>query len=195
MIYPKDHRVKTTQDGDTLTITYRLGKKIYAIGALLLFSFPFLPLLSVGSVTRSGEVQTLQSMVGTGLFFALFFWPFGYLILVFALNFVTVRAAKSKLEIVNGPLPFCRTREYEAEEIIQFFVCDVRTNSNHIDSVKLVDTEHIVRPVTDNHPSKFAALDICHSLQQFYGLEKREIYGITTHQKPPGIDNTKVERM
>lgn len=184
MIYPKDHRVKTSQDGDTLTITYRLGKRIYALGSLLIFSFPFLPLLSVGSVTRSGEVQTLQSMVGTGLFIALFFWPLCYLSLVFAKNFVTVKATKSKLEIVNGPLPFCRTREYDAEKIIQFFVCDVRSNRTLIDSVKLVDTEHIVRPVTDQHPSKFAALDICHSLQQFYGLEKREIYGLTTHQKP-----------
>lgn len=184
MIYPKDHRVKTTQDGDTLTITYRLGKKIYAIGSLLIFSFPFLPLLSVGSVTRYGEVQTLQSMIGIGSIFALFCWPFSYLILVFALNFVTVRATKSKLEIVNGPLPFSRHRVYDGGEFIQFFVCDVRANSTIVDSVKLVDIDHIVRPVTDQHPSKFAALDICHSLQQFYGLEKREIYGITTHQKP-----------
>lgn len=184
MIYPKDHRIKITQDDDTLTIRYQWTNRVLAVIAPFLFILPLSPLISLIMGTSSGEPQNLIPLFGITSVSAIFFWPLSYCALALGANSTTITATKERLNVKSGPNFWHRVREYDAIDIIQFFENGVGFSHDHGDSVKLLDAMHIVRPVADNLPGHIAALDIKRTLQAFFGLEDKEIYGVTTHRNP-----------
>lgn len=90
----------------------------------------------------------------------------------------------------GGPLPPNRSQELAAPDVVQFFAMQVSSARNSgsysFNCVYALDRDHQVWLVAKNLPSGFAASQICHELEDFYGIEDMEVYGVTTDPSHPG---------
>ncbi len=191
MLYPKDPQLTVQQSPDAVQFNWRptstaIGVFLICVGILLTVagvlagSAP----LSTGEPRSKGEVIGLISLMGG---FGLFVSYYG---LAGTLGRTQLRADQSTISRWTGPLPWSRRVTYPAQGVKQFFAqgrtYNSTTGSSSYGSVYLIDAQDHAHLVATGLPSSFAANQVCHVLEDFYGIEDMPVYGVTTDPTHPG---------
>jgi hypothetical protein len=122
------------------------------------------------------------------LIIACFFTPIAYMGFCYRFNTNTVIAKKDMINFAIKPLPYSRSKMFNANIIQQFYVGkDMSGKSISYGVLNCVDNDGTVHDIAAIFPSSNAAFQVCHELMDFYGLEEKEIYGHTNLPHHPGI--------
>ncbi|HLK14636.1 MAG TPA: hypothetical protein VKT78_07500 [Fimbriimonadaceae bacterium] len=189
MLYPKDKSVTVARSADRLIITYRWRMQgawaLLVLGLFMGLVAPLLLLLLVPQPAYEGR----SGGQAAGLFmFEFIAIPVVYGGLAFVLNRTIVVADREQIRATSGPIPAALSRHFDTKGVTQFFVRRPGSSQGQssIGSVYMLDAEHVAHHLLVNLPSTFAASQVVHELQDFYGLEDLEIYGVTTDPEHPG---------
>lgn len=187
MLYPRDPKVHVERHEKTLKIEWKWGGNGGYVGlALGILTLPLFwwaaiqPNVNVDSKTLS---QILAMFIPMTLFFSV---PIILSALTAILNKTTIHADHDRFIVRVGPLPWMRPKLVSGKEIQQFFIGSTGSGQSTYGSLYLIDGQsHYVR-LTSMFPSGFAAHQICHELQDWYGLEDLPVYGHTDLPHQPG---------
>ncbi len=138
---------------------------------------------------KDGGPRTLAAQVMLVTMAWLFGSPFIYLGLASMLNKTTINADRDGIACVSGPLLWHRTVKLKAAGILQFFVpvrISASSSSSAANVLFVMDAGHVVHKISGTLPNQFAAHHVRHELQDFYGLEDMDVYGVTTSAEHPG---------
>ncbi len=190
MLYPKDPKVRVERHEKTLKIEWNWGSKggyIYPIfGIVLWVIFGYTATLpgSYGDPRDQGNIVSLIVM-GFLVFFASTI--FG---LTMVFNKTLIHADHERFIVKVHPFPWFRPKVVRAKGIQQFFVGGQSAAQNESNrTIYLLDeSSHFVR-VTSMAPSSFSVHQVCHELQDFYGLEDLPVYGQNTQPHQPAPRN------
>ncbi|MEI8281370.1 MAG: hypothetical protein WCG75_03095 [Armatimonadota bacterium] len=188
MLYPKDPKVRVERHDKTLKIEWNWGTKsgyiCVAIAVLLAMVLWF-----VTASTSTPEMGwNIWSQLGFFFFVCLVtVFPLILMGLTSALNKTTIHADHERLIVRTAPIPWNKSRLIASKGIQQFFVGNpVSSQSVPGRTLILIDKDsHFVR-LTSSFPSGFAAHQICHELQDWYGLEDLPVFGQNTLPHQPG---------
>lgn len=189
VLYPKDPTVKVTRETESISFEW---KQEPASAWILLFFGLFFEACGVASLLAPQfppEAQTWGSTYGVFTLTTSVFALLVYGALHIFLNRTRIRASRSSVERTNGPIPLQRSLALHADGIQQFFALGTtssKSSSYSYGSVYAIDRDGLVRLIAKNLPSGFAASQICHELEDFYGIEDMEVYGVTTDPSHPG---------
>ena len=140
--------------------------------------------------TRNGYERSFGETVGFILFMSFFFLPMMYLGLAWILNTTVIRATPDFVTQKTGPIWLRRQVKFSASGLKQFFAVAAASSNNSqtyaANSVYLIDAHDSVWRLAPGLPSSFAANQICHELEDFYGIEDQPVYGVTTDPTHPG---------
>lgn len=186
MLYPKDPSVTVKHQQGTLVIVYKWangsGWAAIFLGAL----YAALPALILASAPHR-KPQSVASVVGPLMFFELIGLAIAYYGAVHLMNRTTIVASPTSVDVTSGPLPASKSKHISGVGLKQFFVLPVNGKRGTIvfNRVYWVSPDDVVQPMLTNL-NPFAAMQVRHELQDFYGLEDLEIYGVTTDPDHPG---------
>jgi hypothetical protein len=188
VLYPKDKKVRVQNTGNELVIRWAIGSRKYLFYTLAL---PFFAAIgwfagSAPSVYREPTLRdAIAAAAGVGsLGFAMAYFAAGY-----ALNICEVRANRQSIRFKCGPIPWFRSKSFEAPGISQFFAKEaVRSASMPLsNAVYFIDGDGTADLLCAHLPSTFAMHQVVHELLDFYGLEDLDVYGETHLPSHPGI--------
>jgi hypothetical protein len=189
MLYPKDPEVSVDRVADTLTLSWSRKR---TEGALLLIMGVALVILAATAISmplKSGEPRAFGDKVGIMVMMSLMGLPVIYVGLVSLLNRTAIRADRQRLVCTSGPVPFQKPFRIEARGLKQFFAISVaspKSGTYRTNTIYVMDADDRAWPITAGLPSLIAAHQICHALDDFYGLEDLPVYGVTTDPSHPG---------
>jgi hypothetical protein len=106
------------------------------------------------------------------------------------LNRTRIVATKTCISRAIRPIPTAKGISRSSSGIKQFFAVNsaVRTSDQGYvsNAIYFIDANDHVWCLAANLPSSFAAHHICHELEDFYGIEDMDVYGVTTDPSHPG---------
>ena len=131
-------------------------------------------------VSRSAD-NILQLRVMTGIF------VFGFVVYGLFQIFNKTKILADKIDVTchSTLLPFLFSKSVPADGILQVFVRPPKTKSFFGHLYAMDKNSHCTR-LTSGMPSEIAAHQICHELQDFYGLEDLPVFGQNTLPHQPG---------
>lgn len=183
MLYPKDPKVQVERHDKTLKIEWRNG---HIAGLLLtLFGIVMCILAWFGSLVPNPSDELHPVIHVWGLFFGMsaFLGVFPILAgIVFAFNRTIVHADHERLTARIVPFSFRKPLILRGTELSQFFIAPCNASL----ALYVMDAEHFQRILASNFPSSFAAYQVCHELQDWFGLEDLPVFGHTDLPHQPG---------
>jgi hypothetical protein len=190
VLYPKDPSVAIERQAGLIRLSWRRrpseGWAAIVLGILLLgagIAASFSPL-------KSGEPRPAVDQIGLICFFAAVAVPLMYWGVAALLNRTRLEADASGIRRFSGPVWVGRGIKLPAQGVRQFFAVTtpstVRTHTYSPFAVYLLDANDHVWALAVNLPSSFAAHQISHELDDFYGIEDMPVYGVTTDPAHPG---------
>ena len=187
MLYPKDPKVRVERHEKTLKIEWNWGSGggyiflVMGLGLLPLFWWAF------GQPAINEEVRPLGEHLSI-------FIPFAILIpgplilggLTMLFNKTMIQADHERFIVRVRPFRWMKPILISSREIQQFFVGASGSGEATCGSLYLLDGQsHYVR-LSTFFPSRFAAHQICHELQDWYRLEDLPVFGHTDLPHHPG---------
>ncbi len=187
MLYPKDPKVRVERHEKTLKIEWNWGGNGgYVIVVIALALLPLFWWLA-SQPSMSEDVRPLRETIASFLGFSgLICLPMIIAGLTSVLNRTMIHADHERFIVRVGPFPWVRPKIVAAKGIQQFFSSTAASNSGGFTGLYLIDGEsHYIR-LSSIFPSGFAVHQICHELQDWYGLEDLPIFGQNTLPHQPG---------
>jgi len=186
MLYPKDPSINVERSEDA--ITFRWKRPV--IEAKLALSIPviFMAMAVLVAFLPSDSSDPTPAWQILLAFF-LFTSPLTYIGIALLVNTSELTADKSNVTFTSGPMPQFRSKQVSSVGAKQFFALKAETASTghyRANAVYVIDGSDHVHLVVASLPSTFAANQICHELEDFYGIEDMEVYGVTTAPEHPG---------
>jgi hypothetical protein len=190
VLYPKDQSVSIRRDHDRITFSWKRkpaeGIAFLCMAALLLVGFigvSFEPM-------RNGHVRTLTELLPMWGLIGLMAAPLIYTGLAYLLNRTTIVADKDQISRTIQPIPWSLPLVLATSGLKQVFASTrslrKSTSGETTGTLYLLDAEDHAHVLAAQLPSSFAANQIGHELQDFYGLQDLPIYGITIDADHPG---------
>ncbi len=102
------------------------------------------------------------------------------------LNRTKVHCEQERITVQAWPFPWFKTFEVPTKGLKQFFVTQSRSNSRKHWTLYFLDADSNYRELGKYFTSEIAAFQMCHELQDFYGLEDLPVYGQNTLPHQPG---------
>ena len=186
MLFPKDSKVSAIKNVDSIELKwhwYHKDRSVFVLNTLMFLALGTLGLLVPDKPGQSTPPFAnlmfwffLSTMVpGMALFAATWF-----------INESVIRCNSQFFRIHSAPFPWVKAIEIPSERITQFFV----THSGHRNRNKwtlyCLEADSNYRLIGQYFPSEFAAHQICHELQDWYGLEDLPVFGQNTLPHQPG---------
>ena len=183
MLYPKDPKVRVERHEKTLRIEWHNG---HIAGLLIsLFGIAMCVLAWFASIVPNPSDELHPFIHVWGIFFGMSVF-LGLLPVfsgtVFAFNRSIIHADHGRLTARVAPFRIRKTIILRGSDISQFFVAPGAASQ----ALYVMNAEHFKRVLSSNFPSSFAAYQICHELQDWYGLEDLPVYGQTDLPHQPG---------
>ena len=145
---------------------------------------------TAASIAPTVEPRSLGERLFIAVIFSLLALSLLYPGLVLLLNRIQVRADRMHVVRTCGPIWCMKRIDISALGIKQFFAVSVPTvrtsQSSSAGTIYVIDAQEHVRTLATSLPSSFAANQICHELEDFYGIEDLPVYGVTTDPAHPG---------
>ena len=193
MLYPKDSRVSVTKEADSIELKWNWFRKDR--GVLLLNAVMFAGIGVIGLIVPDKPGQV------TPPFAHFMFWFFLTVMVpglvtnssTWFVNKSVVHGTKETIRIHSSPFRRIKPIEFESEGITQFFVTQSRTNNGKNWTLYYLDRDSNYHVLGQFFASEVAAYQICHELQDFYGLEDLPVYGQNTQPHQPGPRNKQYE--
>ena len=187
MLYPKDPKVRVERHEKTLKIEWNWGDS----GGYVWVAFGFLIYLILiplaKTPTMSGEPRSVGELLGFGAGLSLLAIPTILLGLTGAVNKTVIHADHERFTVRVIPLRWFKAKIIAGREIQQFFVnSHVSSSTSVFGSLYLLDGDSHTITLASTFPSRFAAHQICHELQDWYGLEDLPVFGQNTLPHQPG---------
>ena len=187
MLYPKDPKVRVERHEKTLKIEWNWGSR----GGYVWVAFGFIIYLVLipfaQAPTMSGEPRGAPEIFGLATLLSFFAVPMILGGLTGALNKTVIHADHQRFTVRVGPFRWHKAKIVAGQEIQQFFVNSHVTSSSSVyGSLYLLDGQSHTVTLATLFPSRFAAHQICHELQDFYGLEDLPVFGQNTLPHQPG---------
>ncbi|MEI7987280.1 MAG: hypothetical protein WCI55_16780 [Armatimonadota bacterium] len=186
MLYPKDPKVRVVRHDKTLKIEWNWGGG----GHIFLFvGVALLPFFwwTFGLPTINHDVRPLGEHIG--LFFmatCLVSLPIILGALTMMLNKTMIHADHERFLVRVGPLRWKKSKLVPANDIQQFFVSGNSSGQATVSSLYLLDANSHTILIASYFPSGFASHQICHELQDWYGLDDLPVYGHNDLPHQPG---------
>jgi len=131
-----------------------------------------------------GTLRTHQVDMGFAAFLGLCALPLIVGGIAGACNRAIITADKDMLTRTTRPIG--RTVVIDAGGIRQFFIGRNATQTTLAQGLFVLDAQDHVHRLMAAFPSTIASHQICHELQDFYGLEDLPVFGQTDHPDHPG---------
>lgn len=190
MLYPQDPAIRVQRTDHTLIVSWKRnlseGFLLLALGVVLGaagFAAASTPLKS--GAERLGSERAWILAITFLMALPLIYFGTAYLV-----NRVQIRADRSRVARLFGPMACSKRFSVPTDGIQQFFavVSSVDRSSLGMSggSVYLMDAQGQVHPLARGLPSSFAANQVCHELEDFYGIEDKPVFGVTTDPSHPG---------
>jgi len=190
VLYPKDPSVKIERTEDSVTFSWKKKPSDFwaaIVFASMLTAMSFMPVTSRGPYGSEERPGPSLGLIG---FLALFSVPLLYYGLSALLNSTRISADRSRVTRWAGPLWTGRSVAFDVQGIQQFFstgaVLSRNSGTYSLGTIYLIDGEGHVHPLASGLPSSFAANQIAHELEDYYGIEDMPVYGVTTDPAHPG---------
>ena len=187
MLYPKDPKVRVERHEKTLKIEWNwggpYGYTFVVIGMALNILFAYTTTLP-GQNDEARDLSNIVALVVSGSIVIILAACYG---LTIAHNKTIMHADHDRFVVRVSPFPWYKTKLVAAKGIQQFFV-GLPTSpqtSGHKALYLLEEESHYVL-ISSVFPSSFAAHQICHELQDWYGLEDLPVFGQNTLPHQPG---------
>ena len=187
MLYPKDPKVRVERHDKTLKIEWNWGGKGGYVFVALAVILAILIWFAAASTYSSEVGSSIWPQIGFFAFLSLLtVVPMVLMGLTSALNKTTIHADHERLSVRVSPLPWVRPKIVPGKGIQQFFSTTTASSSSAYVGLYVIDKDsHYVR-LAGTFPSGFAVHQICHELQDWYGLEDLPVYGQTDLPHQPG---------
>ena len=187
MLYPRDPKVVTQKSEETLSIEWKWKNEN---GVPMALSSIMLTISAVMVVVLPDKPGQEMSHDGRVFFYVLMILvvPTMYIYCLSCfLNRTKIHADRERLVVKTSPFPWFKRVVIASEGITQFFVVQARRNSRKHWTLYCLGPNSNYFSIGQYFPSEFAAYQICHELQDFYGLEDLPVYGQTNlpHQSGP----------
>ena len=187
MLYPKDPKVRVERHDKTLKIEWNWGGSGgYVFVVLSLILLPLFWWVSA-QPSMSEDVRPLAEQLRSFACFSLLInVPMMLLGLTIVLNKTMIHADHERFIVRVGPFPWIKAKIVSAKGIQQFFSGVDASSSSGYYGLYLIDGDsHYVR-IGSVFPSGFARHQVCHELQDWYGLEDLPVFGHTDLPHQPG---------
>lgn len=106
------------------------------------------------------------------------------------LNKTSIVATRENISMSVSPIPLAKTVVKSSLGVQQFFVRPSKTGK-FSGWLYMMDKKSECSLISYRMSSSFAAFQICHELQDFYGLEDLPVYGQNTQPHQPGPRTSK----
>ena len=186
MLYPKDPELTISKSDSILNIEWNWSRK-QGIGFVVLsiFMATIFWCIAIAPNPKTG-IKPDSGFIPMAIVASIYVIPLLTFGLANLLNRTVMKATRETLSMTVRPIPVFRRKSISGEGLQQFFVRSV-TGKAISRSIFVMDSQsHCIRFVS-RMPSEFATYQICHELQDFYGLEDLAVYGQNTlpHQPSP----------
>jgi len=184
MLYPKDPQLRFFRSDDELRIEWnwnrRQGWNVIVLGVVFysMLVFEASQPIKQGVPRTPENVRDLLVMSSLVFLIAITFGLFQLL------NRNVIIANRSRVAKLSRPLRV-RTVEVNMNGVLQFFVRPAVTRS-FFGHLFVMNSKSECMRLTSSAPSLAATYQICHELQDFYGLEDLPVYGQNTQPNQPG---------
>ena len=185
MLYPKDREIRIDKTTDRMVIEWR-WKRIQGVGFLFLCAFfvAFFWFMATAPNPKT-SVKPDDGYLPLMVLASVYVVPTLAWGLANILNKTSIVASQKTLLMRISPIPWSKSVSVSGHGIQQFFVKSV-TGKSVYRSIYVMDVEGHCFHLAFRMPSEFAAHQICHELQDFYGLEDLPVYGQNTQPHQPG---------
>lgn len=186
MLYPKDSDVRVEWHEDAMKIEWRWKCDDKAPMTLIAMMISVAAIMVVVLPEKPGQ----EMSHGGRLFFDIFMglalpFMYSYVISCF-LNRTKVYCEQEQITVQTWPFPWFKTFEIPAKGIKQFFVTLSKSNSRRHWTLYFLDADSNYRVLGRFFTSEVSAFQVCHELQDFYGLKDLQVYGQNTQPHQPG---------
>lgn len=186
MLYPKDASVSVVKTTDSIELKWNWYCKDRAALLANPILFAAIGLGGLLAPEKPGQV--------TPPFANMMFWFFLLVLvpgmtlftLIWLVNKSVVCGSKHSMRIYSTLFPWLKSIEFSSEGITQFFVTQVRSRNGGLFTLYFLDANSNYRILGEHFASEIAAFQVCHQLQDFYGLEDLPVYGQNTQPHQPG---------
>lgn len=189
MLFPKDDKVRIERTDDALTITWQWGNpKVWplALGPLAL-ALLVAALIAAGEAndSRYGPNYRDPTRVPAEWLFIGFGSALSLAFLGASINRTRLSTDKKRLLRRTFPVAWPQTAVFEVAGAQQFFLSRGASRRVAVELFFMDRNDHAVR-IGGEFPSRFAASQVVHELQDYFMLEDKEIFGITSDPSHPG---------
>jgi hypothetical protein len=188
MLYPKDPKVRVERHEKTLKIEWNWGSKGGFVVAGIAFALALVIWFTTVYMADPETGGSPASRIGFVCFICLLtVIPMILMGLTSALNKTMIHADHERFIIRTLPFPWVKSKIVSAKGIQQFFV-GVPASSQSVSSkmLYLLDADSHYVALTSVFPSVFGSHQVCHELQDWYGLEDMHVFGHTDLPHVPG---------
>ncbi len=194
MLYPKDPKLTIIEGEKTIQIEWPWSRSSGVVGLVLagivLAIGVLLPLFPPD--LADGTTRSLGDRWGIAIVFAVMGLPILYAGLAYLLNRTKIRADHNRIVVTHGPIPCIRPVVRSTVGAKQFFITTrggstQNSATTSIGELHMIDGENHTFKIAGNWTTQFAAHQVRHELQDFYGLEDLPVYGQTTDPAHPGV--------
>jgi hypothetical protein len=156
------------------------------LGFLFLSAFFFLMFWHIATAPnpKTGGIRS-ESTLFLVVFGAIYVVPTLIIGLSNLLNQTSIVATRESLFMRTSPIPLKKVVSVSGQRLQQFFVRSMPGKAAYR-SVYVMDGDSHCLRLASRMPSEFAAHQICHELQDFYGLEDLPVFGQNTLPYQPG---------
>jgi hypothetical protein len=191
MLYPKDPKIAVQKRDRTMSIEWKWknenGISMTLIGIMLTLSAVMvvvMPEKPGQEMSQGGRLwfYVFMSFALSGLYaYCLSCW----------LNRTKIRIDRERMIVRTSPFPWFKPVVIDSSSIQQFFIGKSPLGSRKIQTLFVLREGSDVQAIGHYFPSSFAAYQVCHELQDFYGLDDLPVYGQTSLPHQPGPRETK----
>jgi hypothetical protein len=188
MLYPKDPKVRVERHEKTLRIEWNWGTGsgyvFLVMGVTILFIMVWAAFVAPGNRPDQTFGQSLTIAIVGNMVTSVPIIIYG---LTMTLNRTIIHADHERFLIRVVPLGWVKSKVVGGKKIKQFFVgFPQNPQSSASNALFLLDDNQLYMQLSTIFPSGFAAHQICHELQDWYGLEDMPVFGQNTLPHQPG---------
>lgn len=186
MLYPKDASVSVVKTTDSIELKwnwYRMGRAALLANPIL---FAAIGLGGLLVPEKPGQVTPHFAIMMFWFFLLVLVPGMTLFTLIWFVNKSVVRASKHSMRIHSTLFPWFKPIEFSCEGIIQFFVTQSKSSNEKVFTLYCIDASSNFHFLGEHFASEIAAHQVCHELQDFYGLEDLPVYGQNTQPHQPG---------
>ena len=192
MLYPKDSKLTVRKREESLQIEWSWNRRTGYLALLAAIVFSILIFVISNEPTKPGLPRSESNVRELWVLGGIYIVGFVGVAITNIFNRTEIVATKDAIECHAHPFTLSKRNQFAMDGVQQFFVRPSKTG-NFSGWLYVMDKNSECTLLTYRMPSTFAAFQICHELQDFYGLEDLPVYGQNTQPHQPGPRNKQYE--